>query len=174
MSRCHGSGVPIWSGNCVPVRHGEVSKLPRPAPFRHPRSRAPSSPSKKRRLVGQLSLSFWEALIVEAALAAAGADRLLTEDLQHGQEIKGLKGLPVAQQLAQGSPRATTYSHPAKFPFQTPRCAAYTWSGGFSETEAALAGQPNAYLQRLSTFSSRPASSSKPGKVWLVLGNSEI
>ncbi len=119
-----------------------------------------------------LSLSFWEALIVEAALAT-GADRLLSEDLQHGQEIEGLKGLPAAQQLAQGSPRATTYSRPAKFPFQTPRCPAYTWSGGFSEAEAALAGQPNAYLQRLSTFSSRPASPSKPGKVWLVLGNSE-
>lgn len=34
-------------------------------------------------------LSFWDALIVEAALSA-GADRLLTEDLQHGQEIEGL------------------------------------------------------------------------------------
>ncbi len=34
--------------------------------------------------------SFWDALIVEAALSA-GADRLLTEDLQHGQEIEGLR-----------------------------------------------------------------------------------
>lgn len=33
--------------------------------------------------------SFWDALIVEAALSA-GADRLLTEDLQHGQMIDGL------------------------------------------------------------------------------------
>lgn len=37
----------------------------------------------------ELMLSFWDALIVEAALSA-GADRLLTEDLQHGQQIAGL------------------------------------------------------------------------------------
>lgn len=36
-----------------------------------------------------ISISFWDALIVEAALAA-GADTLLTEDLQHGREIEGL------------------------------------------------------------------------------------
>lgn len=35
-------------------------------------------------------LSFWDALIIEAALKG-GADRLLTEDLQHGQEIEGLR-----------------------------------------------------------------------------------
>ena len=34
--------------------------------------------------------SLWDALIVEAALSA-GANRLLTEDLQHGQEIQGLR-----------------------------------------------------------------------------------
>lgn len=38
----------------------------------------------------KLMLSFWEALIVEAALKAR-ADRLLTEDLQHGQIIDGLR-----------------------------------------------------------------------------------
>ncbi len=37
-----------------------------------------------------LDFSFWDALILEAALAA-GADRLLTEDLQHGQAIEGLR-----------------------------------------------------------------------------------
>lgn len=37
-----------------------------------------------------LGFSFWDALIVEAALAG-GANRLLTEDLQHGQEIEGLR-----------------------------------------------------------------------------------
>ncbi|MDP9412158.1 MAG: PIN domain-containing protein [Actinomycetota bacterium] len=37
----------------------------------------------------EASLSFWDALIVEAALSA-GADRLLTEDLQHGQVIGGM------------------------------------------------------------------------------------
>ncbi len=37
-----------------------------------------------------LVLSFWDALIVEAALKG-GADRLLTEDLQHGQVIEGLR-----------------------------------------------------------------------------------
>jgi len=36
-----------------------------------------------------MSLSFWDALVVEAALRA-GAGRLLTEDLQHGQRIGGL------------------------------------------------------------------------------------
>jgi len=38
----------------------------------------------------EYALSFWDALIVEAALSA-GADRLLTEDLQHGQEVEGLR-----------------------------------------------------------------------------------
>jgi predicted nucleic acid-binding protein len=37
-----------------------------------------------------MSLSFWDALILEAALKG-GADRLLTEDLQHGQNIEGLR-----------------------------------------------------------------------------------
>lgn len=36
-----------------------------------------------------LQLSFWDALIVEAALAG-GAHRLITEDLQHGRVIDGL------------------------------------------------------------------------------------
>jgi predicted nucleic acid-binding protein len=35
------------------------------------------------------SFSFWDSLVVEAALRA-GAGRLLTEDLQHGQRIEGL------------------------------------------------------------------------------------
>ena len=34
-------------------------------------------------------LSFWDALILEAAIRG-GADTLLTEDLQHGQQIEGL------------------------------------------------------------------------------------
>jgi predicted nucleic acid-binding protein len=34
--------------------------------------------------------SFWDALIIEAALAG-GAERLLTEDLQDGQVIDGLR-----------------------------------------------------------------------------------
>jgi predicted nucleic acid-binding protein len=37
----------------------------------------------------ELTLSFWDALIVEAALRG-GADRLLTEDLQHGRRIGDL------------------------------------------------------------------------------------
>lgn len=36
------------------------------------------------------SLSLWDALIVEAALKG-GADRLLTEDLRHGQVIEGMR-----------------------------------------------------------------------------------
>jgi predicted nucleic acid-binding protein len=36
-----------------------------------------------------MQLSFWDALIIETALAA-GAARILTEDLQHGQIIEGL------------------------------------------------------------------------------------
>lgn len=35
-------------------------------------------------------LSYWDALIVETAIDA-GATRLLTEDLQHGQEFNGLR-----------------------------------------------------------------------------------
>ncbi|CAA9411500.1 hypothetical protein AVDCRST_MAG82-818 [uncultured Rubrobacteraceae bacterium] len=38
----------------------------------------------------EMSISFWDALIVEAALKA-GADRLLTEDMQHGQVIEGMR-----------------------------------------------------------------------------------
>ncbi|HET7269774.1 MAG TPA: hypothetical protein VFI90_01690, partial [Rubrobacter sp.] len=38
----------------------------------------------------ELMLSFWDALIVEAALKA-GADRLLTEEMQHGQIIEGMR-----------------------------------------------------------------------------------
>ena len=37
----------------------------------------------------ELMLSFWDALILEAALRG-GANTLLTEDLQHGQRIEGL------------------------------------------------------------------------------------
>jgi predicted nucleic acid-binding protein len=42
------------------------------------------------RLQEDHSLSFWDALIVEAA-RAAGARRLLTEDLNDGQEIHGVR-----------------------------------------------------------------------------------
>lgn len=38
----------------------------------------------------RMSFSLWDALIVEAALKA-GADRLFTEDLQHGQVIEGMR-----------------------------------------------------------------------------------
>ncbi len=42
------------------------------------------------RRTGELSISFWDALIVEAALRS-GADRLFTEDLQHGKVIEGMR-----------------------------------------------------------------------------------
>ena len=38
----------------------------------------------------EMSFSFWDALIVEAALKG-GAERLLTEDMQHGQVIEGMR-----------------------------------------------------------------------------------
>jgi predicted nucleic acid-binding protein len=38
----------------------------------------------------EMSISFWDALIVEAALRS-GADRLFTEDLQHAQVIEGMR-----------------------------------------------------------------------------------
>lgn len=53
-------------------------------------------PENERLILGAIrrsqeaSLSLWDALIIEAALAA-GADRLLTEDLQHGQVIDGMR-----------------------------------------------------------------------------------
>ena len=40
--------------------------------------------------VQAMSISFWDALIVETALTA-GADRLLTEDMQHGRVVDGLR-----------------------------------------------------------------------------------
>lgn len=42
------------------------------------------------RRVGEMSISFWDALIVESALKS-GADRLFTEDLRHGQVIEGMR-----------------------------------------------------------------------------------
>lgn len=42
------------------------------------------------RLHEQQSMSFWDALVVEAA-SVAGAGRLLTEDLADGQEIQGVR-----------------------------------------------------------------------------------
>jgi predicted nucleic acid-binding protein len=41
------------------------------------------------RLQEQHQVSFWDALILEAA-RVAGADRLLTEDMQHGRVIEGV------------------------------------------------------------------------------------
>jgi len=38
----------------------------------------------------EMQLPFWDSLIIEAALTG-GADRLLSEDLQHGQIIDGLQ-----------------------------------------------------------------------------------
>lgn len=38
----------------------------------------------------EMQVSFWDALIIEASLAA-GAGRLMTEDLQHGREVAGLR-----------------------------------------------------------------------------------
>ncbi len=38
----------------------------------------------------EMSLSFWDALIVEAALKS-GADRLFTEGMQHGRVIEGMR-----------------------------------------------------------------------------------
>ena len=45
---------------------------------------------KAVRRTAEMSISFWDALIVEAALKS-GADRLFTEDLQHGQVIEGMR-----------------------------------------------------------------------------------
>lgn len=42
------------------------------------------------RRTGVLAISFWDALIVEAALRS-GADRLFSEDLQHGLVIEGMR-----------------------------------------------------------------------------------
>jgi len=45
---------------------------------------------KAVRRAQEMSISLWDALIVEAALKA-GADRLFTEGLQHGQIIEGMR-----------------------------------------------------------------------------------
>jgi predicted nucleic acid-binding protein len=42
------------------------------------------------RLEEQHRLSFWDALVIEAA-RVAGAARLLTEDMQHGRVIEGIR-----------------------------------------------------------------------------------
>jgi predicted nucleic acid-binding protein len=50
-------------------------------------------------LAGQTSISFWDALVVIAA-ARSGASVLYTEDLNHGQEILGVRVLNPFKQLA--------------------------------------------------------------------------
>jgi predicted nucleic acid-binding protein len=42
------------------------------------------------RIEEEQQLSLWDALVIEAA-RVAGADRLLTEDMQHGQVIGGVR-----------------------------------------------------------------------------------
>ena len=39
--------------------------------------------------MGNLTIAIWDTLIIETSLSG-GANRLLTEDLQHGQTIDGL------------------------------------------------------------------------------------
>lgn len=50
----------------------------------------------------RFGLHFWDALVVAAA-RAAGCDTLLTEDLQHGQDLDGLR---VVNPFAQAPPSA--------------------------------------------------------------------
>ena len=50
----------------------------------------PERYSRALELQERYRFSFWDALIVAAALEA-GCTRLLTEDLQHGQVIEGLR-----------------------------------------------------------------------------------
>lgn len=58
--------------------------------------------------------SFWDALIVEAALAG-GADRLLTEDLQHGQVIEGLRiERAMNERSAEGSRQGAANESPVR------------------------------------------------------------
>jgi predicted nucleic acid-binding protein len=82
--------------------YSSIRRLPRPVPegdaLEALRSLAAFSPIPEdaRTVLGaarrssELPISFWDALIVEAAIKG-GADRLLTEDLQHGQVIEGLR-----------------------------------------------------------------------------------
>ncbi len=56
------------------------------------------------RLEEDHELSFWDALIVEAA-RIAGASRLLTEDLNHGQSIEGVR---IEDPFRTTEPRSTT------------------------------------------------------------------
>ena len=56
------------------------------------------------RLEEEHTLSFWDSLIVQAAIQA-GADRLVSEDLQHGRRFEVLEPLaePVAFEVVRGS-----------------------------------------------------------------------
>ncbi len=60
------------------------------------------------RLAEDHRLSFWDALIVEAA-RVAGAERLLTEDLQHGQMFDGVR---IENPFATDARRQTVTGHP--------------------------------------------------------------
>jgi predicted nucleic acid-binding protein len=51
---------------------------------------APSIILSATQLEERHQVSFWDALILEAA-RVAGAERLLTEDMQHGQVIEGVR-----------------------------------------------------------------------------------
>lgn len=64
------------------------------------------------KLQEQHQLSFWDALIVEAA-RVAGAVRLLTEDLNDGQEIQGVR-IENPFRAASGATRDESAERPAK------------------------------------------------------------
>lgn len=53
-------------------------------------SPAPVDVLEAIRISGRYTLSFWDAMIVRSA-KSAGAEWLLTEDMQHGQKIDGVK-----------------------------------------------------------------------------------
>lgn len=60
----------------------------------------PEDNRRARRLAERYKLQWWDALIVATALRA-GADRLITEDLQHGQVIE--ERLTVVNPFLEGS-----------------------------------------------------------------------
>lgn len=71
------------SPECAEARVRDLSGLPL---VRVEASLIPAAVARSQ----HMSFSFWDSLIVEAALKG-GADRLLSEDLQHGQAFEGLR-----------------------------------------------------------------------------------
>lgn len=82
--------VSHWSDPDGPERDGPIAEAPRPCGSSDLAGRIRAPDPVPPRPEERYQLSFWDALIVEAA-RLAGAQRLLTEGLQAGRVVGGVR-----------------------------------------------------------------------------------